>query len=96
MGLVLAEGRWRRDFAGTFLDGTGDAEFAQRRHQRGIEVGDALRPQRQAPRIAVAHGDVEHVLIEIEFNLEAAGAVRDGRGGQSLARSRTASHASCG
>src|SRR5882724_153379 len=70
MYAVLAEGRCGGDLAGSFVDGDRNTEISERRHHRAVELRDALRPQRETSRAAVADGDVEHMLDEIELNLE--------------------------
>src|SRR5258708_6737923 len=76
---VLAEGCCGRDLAGIFVDGDRNTEIVKRRHQRAVKLRDALRPQREAPHAAVADGDVERMLDEIELNLEGARSMRNGR-----------------
>ncbi len=81
---VAAERDGAGDFTGDLVDGNGNVELGERLHDGGVEIRDRLRAQRYLPLAAVTDIDVQHMLVEVEQDLERARSVRDGRSGQSL------------
>ena len=82
MLIVLAEGYRAGDLAGVLVDGDGEPEFGERAHHPLVEVRDGLGAKREPPMSAIADRHIERMFDEIECDLERAGSVRDGRGGQ--------------
>lgn len=74
-----AKGISRLDLVGVRPDRRLDPEVVEQVHDPGVELGDRHRPEREAPRAAVAAADFEPVADEIELDLESAGAIGDGR-----------------
>ena len=56
---------------GIVVDCDVDAELSQRDHHVGIEFRDRHRPQHDLAEMAVARRDPQHMIDEIELDLEA-------------------------
>ena len=52
------------------IDRNVDAELRQRDHHVGVEFGDRHRPQHQLAEMAVAGAQPQHMVDEIEIDLE--------------------------
>ncbi len=70
------------DLAGHGGDGRLNAEGGQRAHRGGVELRHRHRLQRDVARGAVAHIQPQHVIDEVEIDLELASAGRHRSGGQ--------------
>ena len=86
MHAILGEADRIRDLHRNRPDLHGDAEPFERRHQVAVEVGDRAGDERQASRRAVGATDDEHVVDEVEDDVERAPLVRNRGGGEATRR----------
>ena len=94
VGRMFAVGaEWHR--AGNFTRQLGyphlDAEIAERLHDGRMEIADRLRHQPQAPALSAARLNIEHMVDEVEPDLEVLTLVRD-HGGRQAARGHVERH----
>ena len=80
--MVLAEADRVGNLVGELIDADVDAQFQERAHDVGVEVGDRAREEPDLLFLTVAGRDQKHMVDEIEVELQAAIAVGDERGGK--------------
>lgn len=80
--VILGEGDRRVDFVGPCGDARFDSQLSQRGKDFGVELGDRFGGQRDSGRSAVARADRQHMVDEVEFQVEQPVSVRDRACGQ--------------
>jgi len=83
MFLVLRKPDRLRQFVRHFVDGDVDAGFPKRGHDGGVETRHRLSGQRKLPLRAVAGGNAQSMIDQVEVDLKGPDAVRYRRGRQS-------------
>jgi hypothetical protein len=79
---VLREPHRVGQLVGHIVDGDVDAEFGECSHDGGIKARDRMPGERKLPLPAVASGNAQDMIDEVEVDLERPVAVGDRRGRQ--------------